>query len=191
MNRSRLLALALAATLGAGAAAQAQPTPAPQPAAMADASTGHGWDTGRMHHRMEADHAQHIKALHEALNIRPDQEAAFSAFAAAMRPDAHDDWRKHDQMDQGAMQAMTTPQRLDHMAQMMDERTAHMREAFQRRASATKALYAVLSPDQRHTMDALHDLTGHGRRHGDWGHGHRHGHGPMDHGHGDKTATAQ
>jgi hypothetical protein len=119
-----------------------------------------------MHQRLEAEHAERIKALHEALNIRPDQEAAFDAFAAAMHPNPHDDWRKHDEMDRSALQSMTTPQRLDHMAQIMDERSAHMREEFQRKASATKALYAVLSPDQRRTMDALHDLMGRGPRQG-------------------------
>jgi hypothetical protein len=119
---------------------------------------------------MEAEHAEHIKALHQALNIRPDQEAAFNAYAAAMHPEAHDDWRKHDAMEPAAMASMTTPQRLDHMAQVMDERSARMREEFQRKATATKALYAALSPDQRRTMDALHDLMGHGGHGGHGGH---------------------
>jgi hypothetical protein len=133
---------------------------------------GQDWDPARMQHRMEAEHAEHIRALHQALNIRPDQEAAFNAFAAAMHPDAHDDWRKRDEKEPGAMASMTTPQRLDHMAQMMDERSTHMREEFQHKATATKALYAALTPDQRHTMDALHDLMGHGGRdHGGPDHG--------------------
>ncbi len=167
MNRSHVLALAMVATLGCAAGARAQPAGAtPQSGPMSGPMAGRAWDTARMHRRMEAEHAERIKALHEALNIRPDQEAAFDAFAAAMHPDAHDDWRKHDELDRSALQSMTTPQRLDHMAQMMDERSAHMREEFQRKASATKALYAALSPDQRRTMDALHDLMGGARRHG-------------------------
>jgi hypothetical protein len=137
---------------------------------------GRGLEPGHMHQRMEAEHAERIRALHQALNIRPDQEAAFNAFAASMHPDPHDDWRKHDAMEPGAMASMTTPQRLDHIAQMMDERSAHMREEFQRRATATKSLYAALSPDQRRTMDALHDLMGRHGEHGGRGHG---GHGPM------------
>ncbi len=173
MNRSRLLAVALVATLGCAAAAQAQPAgppAAPQAGAMAGPMAGRGFDPGRMRQHMEAEHAEHIKALHQALNIRPDQEAAFNAYAAAMHPEAHDDWRKHDAMEPAAMASMTTPQRLDHMAQVMDERSARMREEFQRKATATKALYAALSPDQRRTMDALHDLMGHGGHGGHGGH---------------------
>lgn len=174
MHRSHVMALAMVATLGCAAGAQAQPAgSAPQSGPMSGPMAGRGWDPARMYRRMEAEHAERIKALHEALNIRPDQEGAFNAFAAAMHPDAHDDRRKHDEMDRGAPQSMTTPQRLDHMAQMMDERSAHMREEFQRKASAAKALYAALSPDQRRTMDALHDLMGREHR--------RDGHGPDRH----------
>jgi hypothetical protein len=139
-----------------------------------------------MHERMAADHAKHMKALHDALNIRPDQEAAFSAFAAAMHPEAHDDWRRHDEMDRSALQSMTTPQRLDHMAQVMDERSAHMREDFQRKATATKSLYAALSPDQKRTMDALHDLTGGVH----WHSGRGGAHGPMAGRHGADTSAS-
>ena len=57
---------------------------------------------------------------------------------------------------------MTTPERLDAMGRIMDERTQRMRERFQRRAAAVKALYAALSPDQRHTLDALPGLMGPG-----------------------------
>jgi protein CpxP len=108
-----------------------------------------------------------LKALHDALNIRPNQETAFSAYAAAMSPPPGADGHRHDHKDNGpaGAEALTTPQRLDQMAQRMDERTAHMKEAFERRAAATKALYAALNPDQQHTMDALHDLMGHGGWH--------------------------
>jgi hypothetical protein len=74
------------------------------------------------------------------------------------------------------MTAMTTPERLDRMAQMMDQRETRRRAAFERRAAATKALYAALSPEQRHTLDALPALEGHGD-HG-WGRGGEHPMGP-------------
>lgn len=166
MKHARLLALTLVAALGASTLAQAQPAPQP---GMAGPGGG-GWNRGEMRQRMEAHRAEHIKALHDALNIRPDQESAFQAFAASMTPE-HRGERGHDRMDPAADAAMTTPQRLDRMGQMMDRRIADMREDFQRRATATRTLYAALSPDQRRTLDALPDLRG-----GD--------HGPMDHDHG-------
>ena len=48
------------------------------------------------------------------------------------------------------------------MAKMMDERMARMHERFQRHATAVKALYAVLNPEQRRTLDALPALMGRG-----------------------------
>jgi len=147
---------------------------AQEPPPMHPGEAHKGWDPAAMHTRMEARQAERAKALHDALNIKPDQEAAFAAFTAAMHPD-HDG--KPDgkgwSHDHDAMAAMTTPERLDHMQQMMDQRIAKRHEAFERRAGATKALYAVLSPEQKHTFDALAELKG--REHG-WGK--HHGGGP-------------
>ena len=165
MRFIQLPALAIAASLVLGAVATAQTAapPAPDHHAL------------RLHQHGEA----HIKAFHDALNIRPDQEAPFAAVVAAMHPardgvgePMHAD---HDKMaaDHAALGAMTTPDRLDAMARMMDEHVARMREHLQRVTSAVKALYAVLSPDQRHTFDALSLMMGHehmmggmGREHG-------------------------
>ena len=165
MIASRLSALALVAAFGLTAAAQAQPAPA-----MAD---HHAADRAAMHEQMAQRHAMHIKALHDALNIRPDQDAAFSAFAESMNHHEDAEGPKHGDMagDHAAMAAMTMPERLDRMAQRMDERAAHMREAFQRHAAAVRALYGVLDPAQRRTLDALPGLMG--EEHGmDMGHGH-------------------
>ncbi len=149
-----LAAVACAAgwTTGALAQEQSAPPPAHRP-----------WDPMAMRQHMEDRRAARLKALHDALNIRPDQEAAFSAFAAAVSPPAGADGHRHDAKDHrsGGPDDLTTPQRLDRMAQRLDERTSHMKEAFERRAAATKALYAALNPDQQHTMDALHNLMGH------------------------------
>jgi hypothetical protein len=45
-----------------------------------------------------------------------------------------------------------------------------MRDAFDRRDQATRALYASLDPRQRAAMDALPELTGHGDGKGHMGH---------------------
>ena len=150
-----LAALTCAGVWTGGAMAQEQPT------APAAAMHGHR-DPTAMRQHMQEKRAAHLKALHDALNIRANQETAFSAYAAAMSPAPGADGRWQGHKDRGAdgADALTTPQRLDRMAQRMDERTTHMKEAFQRRATATKALYAALDPNQQHTMDALHSLTG-------------------------------
>jgi len=162
-------ALACAGAWTSGALAQEQPA--------APAAAAHGQhDPMAWRQHMEEKRAARLKALHDALNIRPNQEMAFSAYAAAMTPPPGADGHHHMHNGSATAQSLTTPQRLDQMAQRIDERTAHMKEDFQRRAAATKALYAALNPDQQHTMDALHGLMGHdgGRKgghddHGGWG----------------------
>jgi hypothetical protein len=156
MIATRISALAVVAVLGVSAIASAQ-TPPPRPGGMAAPT----WAPGSLMHH-EAREAARLKALHDALNIRPDQEGAFQALAASMRPD--DGGRSSGPMERGPQETsgMTTPERLDAMGRRMDEHMTRMRERFQRHASAVKALYAVLNPEQRRTLDALPDLMGHG-----------------------------
>jgi len=179
MNRLHLSAVALVASLATAAVAQAQDAPATAPAPAVGKSWQGGPDRAAMRQQMEARRAERLKALHDALNIKSDQESAFAAFATAMQPPARgqrgpDDGRK---ADLAALAALTTPERLDRMSQMMDERMARMKDAFQKREAATKALYAALSADQKRTMDALPNLARHGQLWGD-----RPGRGGPDHG---------
>jgi len=156
--RGALTALALA-LLATPALAQ---TPAP------DAMHGHGPDRTRMHEMMEQHRAAMAQDLRTILKIRPDQEAAFSTFQASMTPPARDGRMKQDR---GAMETMTTPQKLDMMLTKMDEHMARMR----RHVEAAKAFYAVLSPEQQHVFDALEHMHHRGMGgHGGWG-GRKHG----------------
>jgi hypothetical protein len=152
-------AMAAVASVAYAVQAQDQAPPAQGPAHSAEQRAA--W----MHDRQEA----HAKALQAVLNLRPDQEAAFQAFQAAMTPPPRE---HHDHMDQAAA-AMTTPQRLDRMADRMARREAE----FRRRAEAIKSFYAALSPEQQRAFDAMPMMQG-----GDHGMGHgRHGsaeHGP-------------
>jgi Spy/CpxP family protein refolding chaperone len=159
MITHRVSALALAAVLAVSAAAHAQ-TPPPPRGAMDGAPGTTTWAPGS-DARHAAREGARLKALHDVLNIRPDQESAFQAFAASMKPEERGE--RPDGMERGRdMAAMTTPERLDAAGRMMDEHMSRMRERFQRHATAVKALYAVLSPDQRRTLDALPDLMGRG-----------------------------
>jgi hypothetical protein len=118
----------------------------------------------------QAHEQERAKALHDILNLRPDQDAAFQAFQAEMhgsRPAGRDhDHKDHDgRGDMPQMQALTTPERLDRMAAMMGARSAEEQAEFHRRADAIKRFYAVLDPGQKRAFDALHDMGGdhHGR----------------------------
>lgn len=181
MRVSKISALALAAALSFSAVAIAQDAP-PAPA------THQGGDREAMRKHMREHMAAHVKMLHDALNIRPDQESAFNAAAAAMHPREGDMGAgdhpmdgDHDRMgaEHAAMANMSTPERLDMMARKMDEHAARMHEHMQQVIGAVKSLYAVLSPEQRRTFDALSLLMGHEHEMGGMGHEHGMGEGRM------------
>lgn len=115
--------------------------------------------------RRQAHDAHRAQVLHDILNIHSDQEPAFQAFLADMKPQPHDhkDWADHkdgpDHKDAAAT-PLTTPERLDRMAAFMAKRTAERQAAFQRRADAIKRFYAVLGPEQKRAFDALHAMRG-------------------------------
>lgn len=167
MNSVRLSAFAFAATLLVGGAALAQSAPPPPPGAAGPHGAMEAMREHRAHHG-----AAMLKAVHDVLNIRPEQEQAFTAFAASMHPEHapggpegwakdREGWKGH--ADSGPEAApMSAPERADAMLKRFDERTSHMREALARHAEAVKTFYAVLSPEQRRTFDTLPLLMGHG-----------------------------
>jgi hypothetical protein len=110
--------------------------------------------------RFEARRAQRAQLLHDALGLRPDQDAAWQAFLADMRPPEGEAGRHERHREPGAAPS-TTPERLDRMAQRMSERQAR----FQHHAEAVKRFYASLDARQQKTFDALMALRGgeHGR----------------------------
>ena len=117
--------------------------------------------------RQEAHQARRARLLHDVLNIRSDQEPAFLAFLADMKPQPREDKDRGEHKDASAA-PLTTPERLDRMAAFMAKRTAERQAAFQRRADAIKRFYAVLGPEQKRAFDALHAMRGgmHGGRSG-------------------------
>jgi Spy/CpxP family protein refolding chaperone len=170
-----LLGVAAAALcLSSSAFAQDQAPPA-APDGMAHHGLGHqGMDhqgaDREAWRKAREEHRAHF--LHDILEIRSDQEAAFQTFMADMKPPMrdHKDWAaRKDGADHedAAAASLTTPERLDRMAAMMEKRTAERQAAFQKRSEAIKRFYAVLSPEQKRAFDALHG-------HGGMGHG---GHG--------------
>jgi protein CpxP len=157
--RKHLMSCALLAGLATAAFAQTTPTPA-APAAPA-AERHHGkFDPAKRAERFNARMAE----LKQKLQLTAGQETAWTSFTTAMQPTG-----KHPRMDRDALAGMTTPDRIDHMRAMRDQRNAEM----DRRAEATKAFYAQLSAEQKKTFDSE---TARMFQHGGRG-AHRHQHG--------------
>jgi periplasmic protein CpxP/Spy len=136
-------------TLLAAPLAQADPPSQPPHAA----AQGHDEDDMQQQRRA---HMERLAGLiHDALALRPDQEASWRTFTAAMAPPAGL-MMPHD--DEARDHAMTAPQMLDKMAERMHREQAE----FERHASAVRQFYAVLSPTQQRTFDAFMILMHHG-----------------------------
>jgi Spy/CpxP family protein refolding chaperone len=131
MNRTATRLL-LAAALAASSAALMAQTPANPPA------------PGQMRERMAERHEHRMAELKAKLNITPQQEAAWTAFAAAMQPPA-----PPQRMSREEAASLTTPERIDHMQQ----RAAERQERMTQRGEAIKAFYAQLTPDQQKAFD--------------------------------------
>jgi hypothetical protein len=96
-------------------------------------------------------HAQHLR---DALQLRPDQEPALTAFVASMKPAAGA--MAHMRADHDEDQTLTTPQRLDRMLAHLDQARAMMVA----HADAVKRFYAALSPAQQKAFDAMGPMGG-------------------------------
>ena len=106
-----------------------------------DRSHGH-MDAAKMKEHMEKQAA----ALKEKLKLTAAQQASWATYVDAMKPinasmEAHPD---HAQMGK-----LTTPERIEKMKAMHDQRNAEM----ERHTAATKAFYATLNVDQKKIFD--------------------------------------
>ena len=152
-----LVLAGLLATVGAGAALAQAPAPAAPPPAMGE----HHGDPhmGMMGHqdpaKMQAWVAKHQADLKAKLKITAQQEAAWTTYAAAMQPPAHMDQRPMSGQ-RAEMDKLTTPERIDKMQALQTERMAERSAMMKKHGDATKAFYAVLSPEQKKTFDAEH-----------------------------------
>lgn len=153
------LVAGLVLPLGLAGASFAQDA-APPPAAAA-APAHHHWDPAQMRAHM----AEHLRAV---LQLQPSQDAALNTFLDSMKPPGG--MRDRQGADRGQMRHMTTPERLDRMAQRMDAQHTRMTA----RIAATKQFYAQLTPSQQKAFDDLAPMMGR--------HGGRGGGGKTDHG---------
>ena len=152
-----LVLAGLLATVGTGAALAQAPAPAAPPPAMGE---HHGdQHMGMMGHqdpaKMQAWIAKHQADLKAKLKITAQQEAAWTTYTAAMQPPAH--MGQPPMPGQRAeMDKLTTPERIDKMQALQTERMAERSAMMKKHGDATKAFYAVLSPEQKKTFDAEH-----------------------------------
>jgi protein CpxP len=89
--------------------------------------------------------ARRMADLKQKLQIQPNQESAWTTFTNAMRPSGN-----MQRPDRQALANMSTPDRIDQMRALRNQRNAEM----DRRAEATKAFYAQLTSEQKKTFDA-------------------------------------
>lgn len=135
------VAAAVLAACAIGVQAQTPPPAAPgsQPPGM------HMHDPARMQQHMQEHEAKRMERLKKILQVTPQQEGAWSAWANAMKPAAR---QPHDR-DEFAR--MTTPQRIDALKQRRAQRITEQ----DRRGDATKTFYAQLTQPQQKAFDEI------------------------------------
>ena len=153
--RTSLKGLVLAGLLaGMGHAAVAQTAAATPPPASTERTARH--DPAKMHEHMLKRQAE----LKAKLKLTAAQESAWTTFVASMQPPA-----KGPRPDRAEFDKLTTPERIDKMQALRTERNAEM----DKRADATKAFYAALTPEQQKVFDAnAMPHRGHGGDEGRW-----------------------
>lgn len=147
-----LLAAALA-TAGFAAFSQV-------PGADQDCMVGQGPQYGGMHHdrmgqfdpaKMQARIEQRASALKAQLKLTPAQEGAWTTFTAAMKPTGA---MLPNRPDREQLAKLSMPERIDTMQALRSRRLADVTAAMAQRGEATKAFYAVLTPEQQKAFDA-------------------------------------
>ncbi len=98
-----------------------------------------------MHHHGVERHAKHLAQLKEKLNLSGQQDDAWKSFTQAMQKPEHS-----ARPDRLAFEKMTTPERLEQMQKMRQQRDVLM----QKRADGIQLFYAQLSAEQKTVFDA-------------------------------------
>lgn len=155
----------LAAVLAASAlTALAQPGPGPAGGPGAGPGAGPGINQpdperrARMQERMKERMGQRATELKARLKLSAEQESAWSAYAAAMKPPANP-----PMPNRAEIAKLSTPERLDRMRELRKQREAE----FDKRDAATRTFYGTLSAEQKKIFD---DNTGRPFREGrPWG----------------------
>ena len=102
-----------------------------------------------------AEHiAQRQQKLHDALKLTSAQEAAWTTYIGAVKPQT-----PVGRPDRVSFKDLPAPERMEKMLELRKERLAKQ----ETHLAALKTFYAVLTPEQQKTFDAA--AAGHGRGH--------------------------
>ncbi len=187
LSNKRLLLAGLMATMGFAAVAQ-NATPGTPPAGHGGMQgMQHGGDSSKMQERMQAHRQERatkrLETLKAKLKVTAAQEGAWTTFSTAMKPPAAGGMMgmHHDPKLKAEMDKLTTPERIDKMRALRQQRMTTMNAEMDKRADATKAFYGTLSSEQKAVFDAVAMQGGHGGKgeHGGMMGGHRGGMGGM------------
>ena len=118
-------------------------------------------DPAKMQSLMDKRHA----ALKVQLKLTAAQEPAWTAFVEAHKPTPSMVSMMAAMPD---MAKLTTPERIDKMKELRAQHLGEMTAAMDKRGEATKAFYAVLTPDQKKVFDTQ-AMMGQGRGYGHHG----------------------
>lgn len=88
-----------------------------------------------------------LQQLHDALKLKPDQDAGWQAYIRSTAMDPQEMAARRDAMQK--MASLSAPQRVDLSIQMMKADLATM----ERRGEALKNFYASLTPEQQAAFD--------------------------------------
>ena len=99
-----------------------------------------------MNERMSKVHQRQLEQLKKELHLKPDQEAAWTAYDKAMNSPL-EGWGAAPKKE---FYKLTTPERMDAMNQHMQQ----MQTFHTQRSNATRAFYDVLTPEQKKIFDA-------------------------------------
>lgn len=92
---------------------------------------------------------QHMQKLKAELKLGPEQEPAWAAMVNAITPPT-----RPPQPERAETEKLSMPERLDKMKQMMSQHHEARVTEMDKHATAVKAFYAVLTPEQKETFDA-------------------------------------
>jgi len=115
-------------------------------------------DPAKMQARMKARQA----VLKAQLKLTPEQESAWTTFAASHKMPAG---MKGQQAAMPDLSKLTTPERLDKMKELRAQHMSERAAAMAQHVAATQTFYAVLTPEQQKVFDA-HAMQGSGQHKG-------------------------
>jgi hypothetical protein len=101
-----------------------------------------------MMERMKAGHDRHLQELKLKLQLSAEQEPAWTAFASAMTAQP-----PHSRPDMAQLALLPTPERIERMKALREQRQAQINARMDQRAQAARSFYDLLQAQQKKVFD--------------------------------------